>query len=72
MSVISIRLNEQEEKQLVFLTDYFDKDKSMIIKSSLNDLYEDILDRENIEKFEKKERQGKVKFYNYEEIMNII
>ena len=36
MSVVSIRLTEEEEKILSFLTDYLEKDKSTVIKSSLN------------------------------------
>jgi len=69
MSVISVRLNKQEEKQLSFLTEYLDKDKSSVIKSSLLDLYEDILDREHIKEFKNKEQQGKTKYYSFDEIM---
>jgi predicted transcriptional regulator len=69
MSVVSIRLTEEEEKMLFFLTDYLEKDKSAVIKSSLNDMYEDIIDREEIKKYETLERKGKVKFNSFEDII---
>ena len=69
MSVVSIRLTEKEEKILSFLTDYLEKDKSSVIKSSLNDMYEDIIDREEIKKYETLERNGKTKFHTFEDIM---
>lgn len=69
MSVVSIRLTEEEEKILSFLTDYLEKDKSTVIKSSLNDMYEDILDREEIKKYENLEKKGKIKFHSFEDII---
>ena len=69
MSVVSIRLTEEEEKMLFFLTDYLDKDKSTVIKSSLNDMYEDIIDREEIKKYESLEKKGKTKFHSFEDII---
>lgn len=70
MSVVSIRLTEEEEKILSFLTDYFEKDKSSVIKSSLTDMYEDIIDREEIKKYETLEKKGKTKFHSFEDIIN--
>jgi len=69
MSVVSIRLTEEEEKMLFFLTDYLEKDKSTVIKSSLNDMYEDIIDREEMKKYETLERKGNVKFHSFEDII---
>ena len=69
MSVISIRLTKDEERILSFLTNYFDKDKSTVIKTSLTDMYEDILDREEINSYESFEQEGVTKFYSFEDII---
>ncbi len=58
-----LTLNEEEEKMLEFLSDHFEEDRSALIKHSLMELYEDLKDRETIEKFEKSEKKsGKKKF----------
>jgi predicted DNA-binding protein len=44
MAVVSVRLNEEEEKILGFLTDYFHEDKSTLFKKSMYELFEDIQD----------------------------
>jgi predicted DNA-binding protein len=44
MAVVSVRLNEEEEKILRFLTDYFHEDKSTLFKKSMYELFEDIQD----------------------------
>ncbi|MBN2651493.1 MAG: hypothetical protein JXR63_03845 [Spirochaetales bacterium] len=53
MAVVSVRLNEEEEKILEFLIKYFNEDKSTLFKKSMLELYEDIQDikfiEENIE-----------------------
>ena len=69
MGIISLRLNPEEEKMMNFLVDYFEEDKSELIKHSLRDLYEDLKDREMIEDFEKREKRGKkMVFINAETI----
>jgi hypothetical protein len=69
MGVISIRLNAQEEKVIEKLVDYYDEDRSKLLKRSLFEMYENIVDRSEIEKFEKKESAKKVKFHSAEEIL---
>jgi len=69
MSVISIRLNKTDEKILNKLTSHYEEDKSTLIKHSLRELYEDLIDRNEIELFEKKEKQGKVEFISSDEIL---
>ncbi|MBT3274768.1 MAG: hypothetical protein HN368_16550 [Spirochaetales bacterium] len=49
MAVVSVRLNEDEEKILSFLADYFHEDKSSLFKKSMYELYEDIQDLKLIE-----------------------
>ncbi len=70
MGVTSIRLNSKEEKLLKFLKDYYNCDTSTLLKKSLMDMYEDIRDKEIIEKFEKKESKGKTKFVSFEDIFS--
>ena len=56
MGVISVRLNKEEERMLKNLSEYFLADRSTLIKRSLFELYENMLDIETIESFEKKEK----------------
>lgn len=62
MGVISIRLNNEEEKILKKLSEHFHEDKSTLIKKSLQDLYENVLDLGIIEKYEEREKNKKVSF----------
>ena len=70
MGVISVRFNKDEEKILKELSDHFHKDKSTLIKKSLFELYENVLDLDEIKKFESKEKRGKVSFSSAEDILN--
>ena len=72
MAVISIRLNKNEENMINFLSDYYEQDKSSLIKYSLEELYEDIIDKQIIHEYEKKEKKGKVKFIDANEIVKIL
>ncbi|MBI5026436.1 MAG: hypothetical protein HZC12_06880 [Nitrospirae bacterium] len=69
MGVISIRLNKDEEKILKKLAEYFHEDKSALVKKSLLELYENVVDLDEIKKFEAKERKGKVSFFTAEDIL---
>ena len=70
MGVISVRFNKDEEKILKKLSDHFHEDKSTLIKKSLIELYENVLDLKEIKKFEGKEKRGKVSFSSAEDILN--
>ena len=70
MGVISVRLNKNEEEILKQLSDHFHKDKSTLIKKSLFDLYENMLDLDEIRKFELREKRGKISFSSAEDILN--
>ena len=72
MAVVSLRLNQSEEKMVNYLSDYYEQDKSSLIKYSLKELYEDIIDRQIINKYETKEKKGEVKFIESNEIINMI
>jgi len=67
--VISIRLNKDEEKMLKKLSEHFHEDKSALVKKSLLELYENVVDLKEISNFEAKERKGKVSFFTAEDIM---
>ena len=69
MSVLSIRLNKEEENILNKLSEFFEKDKSTLVKQSLRELYEDYLDRIVIDEFEKRESGGNADFISFDEIM---
>ena len=72
MSVISVRLNTSEEKILKRLSEYFNEDKSSLIKHSIRNLYEDVMDSQVIDEFERKEKQHKVQFITSDEILDKI
>ena len=69
MGVISIRLNKEEDRILKKLLDYYGMDKSTLIKKSLYELYENVVDLDFIEQFEEKEKKGKISFVTANEIL---
>ena len=69
MSILSVRLTKKEEQILNSLTSFLNVDKSTVIKHSIIELYEDYLDKIEIEKFEKREKQGKVEFLSSDDIL---
>jgi len=69
MGVISIRLNSAEEKILRKLSDHFHEDKSSLVKKSLLELYENILDLNTIKKYEGKEKKKKTSFFTTEDVL---
>ncbi|MEI6388400.1 MAG: DUF6290 family protein [Spirochaetota bacterium] len=69
MAVISIRLNADEEKMMAYLADLYEEDKSTLIKHSLNEMYEDTMDKSVIEKFERSEKRKTPKFLSAEELL---
>ncbi len=54
---------------LAFLEKQFAKDKSSLIKYSLNELYENYIDNKLIEEFEAKEKETGPKFLGAKEIL---
>jgi len=67
MAIISVRLNTEEEKIISFLSEHFEEEKSSLIKHSLKNLYEDIIDLKVIGEFEAREKPT---FVSSEEILN--
>ena len=53
MAVMFVRMNREEEKMINYLSEYFEEEKSSIIKRSLIEMYENIVDRKVIDTFEK-------------------
>jgi hypothetical protein len=72
MAIISLRLNQTEEKMVNFLVDYYEQDRSSLLKYSLKELYEDIIDKQVLDEYEAKEKKGKIKLIDSCEIMNKI
>lgn len=69
MGVISVRFNQQEERILKDLASYYDEDRSKLLKKSMMEMYETMVDRKMIDKYETKERNKKVRFHSVEEIL---
>ncbi|MDR3324479.1 MAG: DUF6290 family protein [Spirochaetaceae bacterium] len=69
MAVISLRLNQDEEDMIGFLSDFYGQDRSALIKFSLKELYEDIIDRKTISRYEKREKEGKTSFASSDEVL---
>lgn len=69
MGVISVRFNQQEERILKDLASYYDEDRSKLLKKSMMEMYETMVDRKMIDKYETKERNKKVRFHSAEEIL---
>ena len=68
MAVVSVKINQEEEKMVDYLSEYFEEKKSSIIKRSLTEMYEDIVDKNIIDKFEKEKHT----FVNAEHILKEI
>jgi predicted DNA-binding protein len=69
VGVVSVRFNKNEEKILKKLSEHFQEDKSTLIKKSLFELYENVLDLDEIKRFETREKRGKVSFASAEDIL---
>jgi hypothetical protein len=69
MAVISIRLNKEEEKIMNYLATFYEEDKSTLIKHSIKDMYEDIIDNKVINEYEEKENKEKQIFISSEDIL---
>jgi predicted transcriptional regulator len=72
MAVISVRLNKEEEKIIDYLSSVYDEDKSTIIKHSLNELYEDFLDKKIIDDYEISEKKKKPIFIKSDDILKML
>jgi len=62
---MSVRMNREEEKMINYLSEYFEEEKSSIIKRSLIEMYENIVDRKVIDTFEKEKHT----FVNADDIL---
>jgi hypothetical protein len=72
MAVISLRLNQNEENMVKFLSEYYEQDRSSLIKYSLKELFEDIIDKQVISEYETREKNGEINFVDSNEIIYMI
>jgi len=72
MALISLTLNQNEESMVDFLSEYYEQDKSSLIKYSIRELYEDIVDKQSIAEYEAKEKDGGVKFIDSAEVLSML
>jgi hypothetical protein len=70
MAVVSVRPNDEEEKILEYLTDYFHEDKSSLFKKSMFELYEDIQDIRFIESYINDSKKRRKKFISGAELLD--
>ena len=70
MAVVSVRLNEEEERILNYLTEYFHEDKSALFKKSLYELYEDIQDIKFIENYIEENKGSSKKYISSTELLD--
>ena len=69
MGIVSVRFNSEEERILEELTNYYQEDKSKLLKKLIVEMYEDLIDKNEITKFESKEKRKKIKFHSANEIL---
>ena len=69
MAVVSVRLNEEEEKILEYLTEYFHEEKSSLLKKSMYELYEDIQDIKFIENYIDESRKKNKKYITADDLL---
>jgi predicted DNA-binding protein len=72
MAVISVRLNAEEEKILEYLSDYYEEEKSTLIKHSLKDLYEDLVDSALIKDLLEEEKKSPAVFVDSTEVLKTL
>ncbi|MDZ7795326.1 MAG: DUF6290 family protein [Spirochaetia bacterium] len=70
MAVVSVRLNDEEEKILEYLTEYLHEDKSTLLKKSMYELYEDIQDIRFIENYIDDAKKSEKKFITGHELLD--
>lgn len=54
-----------------YLVSFYDEDKSTLIKHSIKEMYEDLMDRKLIDVFEYNETKRKPKFTNSDDILEM-
>ena len=69
MAVVSIRLNTEEARIIDFLSKEYDEDKSTLIKKTIIEIYEDYIDKNYIDNFDKKEKESKTTYLSAEDIL---
>jgi len=72
MALILLTLNQNEESMVDFLSEYYEQDKSSLIKYSIRELYEDIMDKQAVAEYETKEKNGGVKFIDSAEVLSML
>jgi hypothetical protein len=70
MAVVSVRLNEQEERVLEYLTEYFHEEKSSLLKKSMFELYEDTQDIRFVDEYLEKKGLQKENFVSGDDLLD--
>jgi len=72
MAIITLRLNQEEERVLDLLVKHFEEDKSKVLKEAMWEKFEEIRDRELIEGYEALSRAGKIRFESADDLVSRI
>ncbi len=70
MGITTIRLNDDEQKILNTLAEYYSLPQSTLLKKAMLELYECFLDKKDIDMIERDRENGNDKWFTYEEIVN--
>jgi len=62
----------QYEDEIVNLSNYYEQDKSSLIKYSLKELYEDIVDSDMISDYDKRENEENVSFVSADDVIKML
>ena len=68
MAVISVRLNQEEERILNHLSEYLHEDKSTLLKKSLYERYEDVQDLKFVDRYIKKSLKKASRFVSADDL----
>ncbi len=72
MGVITISLNDMEQKVLDDLVEHHGVPQSTVFKKAILELYESMLDKKDIEIIEKERQAGKDKWLAFEELEKVM
>ena len=72
MATKTIRFNEKQEKILKQLSEHFNCDPSQVIKKAISELYEDTIDQQFVEEYEKKLNNDEISFISGEQLLEEI
>ena len=68
MSIISVRVTEEEKEMIKRYAEFFGMSVSDFVKTSVIERIEDAFDLSEIEAYEKRKEKGEIQFYSLDEV----